>query len=248
MKTSRYCTDCGSSDGLSIYEDHTYCHSCKQYRNSSTGRKSNKPAIQTKRDPTIKALPEDFTFNIPEPGLRWLWDVNLTPELCKLYNVGYSASWGRVILPSYLDGQLLGWQGRLVPNNADKPKYLQAEGQKPLLFFSYGARKHPDFVVLVEDIASAIVLGRHMPTVALLGTSLDRDGKQVAMLAETSKNYIIWLDGDKAGREAAGTIQTRLDNIGLVLEVIHTKEDPKYVDHYSPLSITQDLRRRYESA
>jgi DNA primase len=216
----------------------------------STGRKSNKPTIQIRKDPTIKALPEDFTFNIPEEGMRWLRSVNITQELCKLYNIGYSAGWERVILPSYLDGQLLGWQGRFVPFDSLKAKYvakyLQAEGQKPLLFFSHSARRHPEFVVLVEDIASAIVLGRHMPTIALLGTSLDREGKQVAMLAATCKNYIIWLDGDKAGIEATAKIQTRLDNVGLVLEIVRTEKDPKYVDHYNPTSITQDLRRRYE--
>ncbi len=244
MRTNRHCTDCGSSDGLSTYEDHTYCHSCKRYRNQVTGLLTTAPAFKFKNDKTVKSLPEDFTYEIPEEGLAWLRRANITESLAKAYHIGYSPAWRRVILPSYLDGQLLGWQGRAA-STGQQPKYLQAEGQKPLLFASYTAREHPEFVVLVEDTASAIVLGEHLPTIALLGTSLDREGKQVALLSDLSKEYVLWLDGDRAGQAAARKIEARLDNVGLVLATISHPEDPKLVDHSAPNSIARSLKEAY---
>ncbi len=213
-----------------------------------TGRRSRKPLIKLAKDPMVKSLPEDFTFVIPRIGLDWLAGVNISPELARLYNIGYSASWDRVIVPSYLDGVLLGWQGRLlgeVPGESSRPKYLQAEGQKPLLFLSHSARTNPSFVVLVEDAASAIVLGEHLPTVAILGTSFDREGKQLALLASITKSFVLWLDGDQAGQAAARILEKRLDNIGLVLETVTTAEDPKHANHLEQLSQTQHLRRLY---
>lgn len=224
MKTHLPCSNCGSSDALTAYDTHTYCFSCNKrvYTNKDRQRVDTKKSFYQS---SIKELPVKHHVEPPEM-LRWLVRANLV-ELALKYGLFYSQDWDRVIIPAYdLDGELLGWQGRKIFEHTAGPKYLQGAGQKPILFYSKNCTPHMKQVYIVEDAASAMVLGEHVPTVALLGTNLDSNGIKLLRLLALSTNFILWLDDDGPGKEAANKLQKRL---ALVAEcsIIKHKKEPK---------------------
>lgn len=57
MKTN--CPDCGSSDALHVYDDHTYCFSCRKYTNLMT----------TKPPKEIRPIPTEITKPLVDRGI-----------------------------------------------------------------------------------------------------------------------------------------------------------------------------------
>ena len=41
LKTHLPCDDCGSSDALSVYNDHTYCYSCTAFKRTTNNNQRN---------------------------------------------------------------------------------------------------------------------------------------------------------------------------------------------------------------
>jgi hypothetical protein len=81
-------------------------------------------------------------------------------------------------------------------------------------------------IVIVEDMFSAIKVGRHLPTIALLGAEL----KGMSFLTRFD-NYLIWLDNDNATvKVKQAKIKQRLDLFGECV-IIKSPNDPKdYTD------------------
>lgn len=236
------CDHCASSDALQVYEDGKKCFSCG-YSSSTTTRftgvipKSYNPDLPTDLISMLH-IPLQLevgqlatAMGIPSLAWRWLWDNGIFADLISLYQIKYSPSWQRVIIPSYYLGKGIGWQGRAIyPNQT--PKYIQAEGAKPNLFYSQDLRhgKVVDWVFIVEDAVSAMILGQYHPTISILGSSLDYAGFKANALKLVAPNYVLWLDSDRAGRDGAIKIEKSLDSIGLVVDNVYTEKDPKYCD------------------
>lgn len=101
-----------------------------------------------------------------------------------------------------------------------KPKTI-SHGQKTLLVMGEGTP-----VVLVEDILSAIRVGRVTSAVSLFGSHIPKDW--IPLLTRLSREYILWLDEDKY---AESLKQARmLRTLGLNATVVRTPEDPKAYD------------------
>lgn len=61
LKTHQPCPDCGSSDALAIYEDHTFCHSCKARKAGGVENKNPPKEVETKKIKTdIRPIPTEF--------------------------------------------------------------------------------------------------------------------------------------------------------------------------------------------
>ena len=121
------CPHCGSSDALAQYENGTTCFSCGHVtRQEKTQNRSNNNILVSSLSEEVQ-LPEDFTANLENfsEAQAWLRKVQITPDLCKKYRIGFSIKWQRVIIPSLYNGSLLGWQGRAI-FEAQNPKYIQA--------------------------------------------------------------------------------------------------------------------------
>ena len=101
------------------------------------------------------------------------------------------------------------------------PKYMTAKGAKfstlglSIIAEGYGP------VVIVEDVLSAIKVGRVTSTVCLLGSTPKKD----ANLPVTCNTAIIWLDCDAVTK--AHTISRKLTLQGIKTWVIFTDKDPK---------------------
>lgn len=59
-RTKTNCPDCGSSDALQYYEDHTYCFSCRKYTNLMTTIKGTKE---------IRPIPEEILMPLIDRGI-----------------------------------------------------------------------------------------------------------------------------------------------------------------------------------
>jgi len=171
-------------------------------------------------------LPKDFTTDIPLEGRLWLYSNGITSKLRKKYNIGYSESLRRVMLPvNDTKGSLIWFQCRALLEG-QKPKYLQPSGDKSSVLFQSKSIENGETskeVILVEDIMSAIRVGDVQQAASLLGTKADTH--QINFLSRYDKVYT-WLDADKAGRRGSATIRQSLE---LLTEChdIRTEHDPK---------------------
>lgn len=173
-------------------------------------------------------LPKDFTESIPPEGKLWLYRASISESTWKQFRIGYSPSMCRVILPVYSrSGDLLWYQARAMLEG-QKPKYLQPDRERSTVMFqAYSSRGDLQRAVIVEDILSAIRVGKHIDTYSLLGTKITTG--QAAELSKYNR-VTIWLDGDIAGQRGAYKIKKSL---GLVtqVDVLRTEHDPKsYTD------------------
>lgn len=146
-------------------------------------------------------LPSDYGESIiPNEGYAWLYKYGIEDEEIKSFGIAYSERYKRLILPVFNDTKLVYWQGRnLFKATKDNPKYLniRQSGAKNV-FFKRCCERHSDIfsntLVVVEDIISAIKVGRYFNSLALLGSYFPID------ILNEFKDYdtiIIYLDSDK---------------------------------------------------
>lgn len=198
----------------------------------------------------VLRLPYDFTTRINPRGLTWLYRYGITDEEIAQYNFGMSPSMNRLILPVYEKGELIYWQGRnLGEVTKDNPKYLNMRaGGRDVIFSSnnlssnnldpvdtsrqYTQRRgnggldctsSDSVCVLVEDILSAIKVGRIVQSIALLGSYIPESLYRKLHKFSAVK---IWLDYDKLSNSIK--YSRRLSSVvGVPTRPIITTLDPK---------------------
>lgn len=169
-------------------------------------------------------LPADFTHNIPSQGLAWLYKYRLTDQNILKWKIGYSPMLKRVIMPVYNKGELVYWQGRTLttPNKRDNPKYINVMKSTRDSIYFWNLRG-TDRIVLVEDILSAIRVGKICSSIGLLYAYVPDD--LVFQCSSKYKDVILWLDWDKNDRVFDRVKRYR--TLGLPVKSIMTKNDPK---------------------
>lgn len=219
--THQPCNDCGSSDALTIYVDSTYCFSCGRYRKTTP-----KGVVAPKSAASSIKLPEDLEV-LHSSHRAFLLDKGIDSSLATCYNIKYSPSMHRLIIPSYDGGKLIGWQGRALEHSYG-PKYIQGVGQCPKYFISnLSDGVDTRAIVIVEDALSAMKVGQVMRAFALIGTKLDAQGVKLARILSEQVPFIVWLDSDKPGKDGARNLIKRLNNVGHVVKQIISTADPK---------------------
>ena len=213
-----------------------YCHRCEK---AGLHRIENIPpgdivnmwkADQIYKDkpeqsPKEIRLPMDFTNDIKTysaAAYAWLLKYSITDEEIVKYNIGYSPHYKRVIFPVYQDCKLVYWQGRTLDEVTKRnPKWLniKEQGRANIYFYAGYTR---DSIVLVEDIISAIKVGRVIKSIALLGSYIP---DSLILTLKDFKVYI-WLDEDKKAEAVKYYLRLQSHSIRVWLRV--TKEDPKY--------------------
>jgi hypothetical protein len=184
-----------------------------------------------------KTLPKDFVPDIPLAGWQWLQKYEITPKETEFYGIGYSPGYNRLVLPVYNLSGLVGWQGRaLKAVEKGYPKYMTfANGEQPRLWFDsrHGVKFRREYletnkIVFVEDIISAIKVGRQVRTVALLGSYVRPEliqWMQAVQKLQGRMRFFLWLDPDK--RVESHQIVGKLKSLGINISVIATDRDPK---------------------
>jgi DNA primase len=223
-----------------------YCHRCgekgiKHAKGLSPSEwlKFNKAKEVREHNVVSKVkLPHGMTTDIPATGLAWLYKYNLNDADISYYNIQYSTTLNRVVLPVYDSNmELVYYQARnLGEITARSPKYMnvKARGRKDI-YFDVGDIENPtDDCVIVEDILSAIRVGKHLDTVALLNAYIP-DELLLRQLI-TYEKIILWLDPDKWDRMSRKVKRFRSFNYDVIM--IRANQDPKY---YTDVEIAEKL-------
>jgi len=209
-----------TSDGTFI---RGLCHNCgkKYYKRISRNDSVITPIALAKVNPTI--FPNDYS-DLPLKNRLFLYQYGIEDNAIELYRIGYSPRLQRVVLPIYQGKVPIFWQLRATKPE-QQPKYITSRGRrKPLTILNPGARA----LVLVEDWLSCIKLQLSCTTISiccLFGTSLSAD-KALQIKAQYNK-IILWLDGDKAGREGTKKLHKALGAPINYVGSIRTEADPK---------------------
>lgn len=117
----------------------------------------------------------------------------------------YRAASGRIIVPFYVGGALVGWQGRYVGEPPDKriPKYYTCPGlRKTAMLYNYDAARGKPYVVVFEGVTDVWRFGDC--SVAMLGKELAPAQRMLLESTWTSGEPIIFcLDADAGDASAA---------------------------------------------
>lgn len=235
-KTRIKCPTCGTDDnsmiinhGLKAYN--TYCFRCGENLFEMKGEQSlaelkrikelNHNAYTQKL--SALELPSDYTTEIPLQGRLWLYKGGITETVWKEYSIGYSASLCRVVLPIYSPKNELIWYQCRAVFNRQHPKYMQPKNTRKTILFKSISNSDCTRAIIVEDILSAIRVGKHSQTYSLLGTKITT--AQANYLSKYSR-VTTWLDSDKAGIKGAYNIRKALQLVTQVDNIV-TDKDPK---------------------
>jgi len=241
------CPYCSSSDAYTLYDDGgTYCYSCHDPRAYSKGNsyhnltdivaglsldRQTKINLRAKEINPTPPLPEDSHPLVHPYGrgysieyakaYQWVLSYGITDAEIDKHGFLFSDEKKLLIFPA-VDKHLglLMWQGRYFGDNKRHPKYL-TRGLKDSVVHIIGADK-PGPLVLVEDLISAIKVGRVAPAMPLWGSYLSKEMAQ--RLSIMWNEVYLWLDYDKREEATKQSIQhcMRLD-----IKPIITSLDPK---------------------
>lgn len=242
---------CGADNSMLVSHTATgysaHCFRCGEHPYEPHGKRSISDILRHKAELQVQYskepyLPKDYTHVIPPHAAVWFMQYGISPELASRHGIGWSDQYQRVVLPVYDredKSKLIAVQMRAVEPDR-KPKYLNPGGAaiRRALFWV----EHPvidgSATIVVEDILSAIKLGRKYPTVSTLGTTMT-DERAVEIAKQTSA-AVLWLDNDRAGHKGMREAHRQLAFQGVRCWKVLSERDPKT---YSQQEIENHLRR-----
>ena len=235
--------DCTTSNKLWVIKSESgiagYCNKCGSKGYKPVGVRSldeifKAPEASTEDSLVTKVvLPEDIETNpklFHKDALMWLYSSDVRNQDILDYGIGYSPKLHRVIIPVYDENkELVMWQGRGLSDEQTKYYNVRGISKKDVVFYSWvQASEHvcipnKNKLIVVEDALSVIRVGKHSPTVALLGTSITISN---ILYLGTYDSVGFWLDDDQGGDDGAVKAMRKLDMLTTCYR-IRTDEDPK---------------------
>lgn len=232
---------CNSSDAKTLYDDgHSYCFSC--HTRWAGEYKKKVPEMLVGRPP-VKEKPSVFptrmeidTYNCPK-NFEWLKRHMLTDdEMDKWFF--YAPVADRHVF-AYHDGEEDSYhEARDV--NGRIPKTL-SYGTKPTIWIE---DDKTDVLVVVEDLVSAIRVGRNYSCLPLFGSFLSSE--QMAAIKERGHTSVImWLDCDKytVGMEYAKKMSMLAPTIA-----VQTLLDPKALPDDAIIHVVENALETLEAS
>jgi hypothetical protein len=198
-------------DNLAIYPDgHAHCFGCGYHKGIPTYERvrqlSHGNPLPVKNVDETYDFPTDYTTDIALPALNWLKSFSITEEEIKRHRMGWSDERKLLIFP-VLDGggDLIMWQGRrfspskpMVERGEDGklyPKYITKGPVSDILHLVGVSTDPKNTIILVEDLISAIKVGRTYQSAPLWGSNIPL--KLIQRLSGRFNSLGVWLDRDK---------------------------------------------------
>jgi len=206
-------------DNLGVYSDgHMYCYSCGYYVPGSAITKYK----SAKRVPEVKqlVLPYDVTPVIRPDALEWFYSYGLDQNAVTKHTLLWSPSREMLIFPYFIDGVLVGWQGRLFGEDKAKRKWF-TQGDVDNIIYILGRQNKE--IVLVESIVSAIKVSRVAQVCPIMGSHISNN--RLLRLNRFHDTIILWLDPDK--RKECIKIADRAQLLGMTTKIIYSDMKPK---------------------
>ena len=235
----RYPHDCSNKGDKSLIVTRTrkgwvwYCHRCQESGIRDLSGKSPAERIAFIKSLDVKPeksmqdirLPLDYTREIPPEGLVYLYKRGLSDADIKVCHIGFSPKYQRIIFPVYEGRKLVFYQGRTI-NEVTKgnPKYMNVYqvGRRDV-FFYVNCLSSEDIAV-VEDIVSAIRVGKVLNAVAVLSTHIPES--LVLSLDNKYEHIYLWLDPDKF--QKCVKLMHRYRFFDMNVDVVRSGHDPKF--------------------
>jgi len=239
VRVNHNSSDCAGDSSSMVVErkrDGVYakCFRCGCFGSNREGRvRGFFDAKKAESDVDVKhgaiTMPYDSqgdTREWPSKARVWIRRARVTDDEVKRYGISYSARLGRIVLPVYDDGNMVGYQARKIHESDVGPKYYTRTSEPERMVFTVDNSNHPDTIVLCEDVLSAIRVGRFVSAGAILGTSTSN--YSLSLLTQDKKHAIIYLDYDN--RVVINTsikLKNKLELLLSKVDLIRTTKDPK---------------------
>lgn len=229
------------NNNLSTWSIH--CYKCKTTKIQDKGVLSleelrlQKEALAKANEPLDLFMPSAASTVFSQEGRTWLQNNGISNSMARKYGLCFNEETQGVILPCYRkNGNTLDltWlQERGVVEGA--PKYRQPRSSKQGTWnnLPWGLSK---VAVVTEDIASGVRISDatndRLNAHSLMGTFMNDSQLRLLMSYET---VVLWLDSDKAGKDAVRKIRPVLSMFTNVKNIV-TAEDPKRLSNREILS------------
>lgn len=198
-----FCNSGNNTPCFATYDDGYHCFTCGKTKRGSNHFAAWFPNNTRNSEfyiPEHTGNPRQFS----PKALGWLYDKYVFDDLIRKHGLFYVPSTESLGMPVFDDeGKMVFCQLR-----KDEPKRFITKGSKDNMFI---AGDGSNTVVFVEDYISAIRVGEHVDTVCLFGTTMSLSN--IERIVDTYSNFVIWLDGDEAGRKASDALEYRLIDV-----------------------------------
>ena len=221
LKTHQPCSDCGSSDALTYYENSTYCFSCKTRHWTNT---DDSHRTQRKNMTLVSAK----KFEVPDDTAvsKTITSRGITKATCERYGVVEDDK--QYWFPYHNDEGVVAYKRR---SKSEKRFNITGAWAEAKLFgqqlFSSGGK----YVTLVEGEADALatfqILGSKYPVVSIRNGagSAGADVKSNYEWLDSFDTIVVCMDNDENGIEASKQVA---DVFGSKVKVF--KHDPNFKD------------------
>jgi hypothetical protein len=158
---------------------------------------------------------------LPSEAIIWLKKQGLTDKEIYENRFAWEGTTQRMVYPVESQNGITGYEKRKLSKATPKTIF---QGSKVNSFHLISPKKEEfQGVIAVEDIISAIKVGRVAKTLCLFGSQCSTS--QYHEISRITDLFILWLDLDKF--EQAVKITQRAQSFGLQTKVIKTDLDPK---------------------
>lgn len=212
-----------SGNNLGVYTDHKHCFAGCGFYERVGGLDALRAQFHTveKKKNDRSNLPDDCRYALDKRAEAWLKKYGLTDQEIRDNKLMWSPRKELLIFPIIIDGEMVMWQGRYFGSNPDYPKYnTQGFPKGGGVYYILGTGER---LVLVEDVVSAIKVGRVASALPLFTNNLN--SKQAIHLARYYEHVVIWLDPNM--REHSLKLQRRLELFFKTVRVVYSDYDPK---------------------
>lgn len=189
LQTHLPCEDCGSSDALALYDDHTYCYSCETFKWNDDYKQQDKNVYK-------------METNLQHKPFR-----GLSEETVKFFGVTVSSDNNTHHYPYYdANNNIVGTKVRNVIN---KNFFSQGDIKDAGLFGQNLFRNTGKYITICEGEVDAMsayqMLGSKWSVVSIKngGQSAVRDVKKNFEYLDSFDNVVICFDNDEVGRTAS---------------------------------------------
>lgn len=234
------CPACGSRDNLGIYSDGSkWCFGCKyRERGDLSGIHLHDKRADDGNDASAtgaveRAVAYHGSPEIAEPGLQWLGRFGITVQECLLWGIRWDPKYEQLVFHFHDEaGKLRCTQARnFNRDRAAKAKYYNV-GNKEDSFQVYQSQstevsRRLGSLCITEDALSAIKVGRQVPAMPALGTSVSK-ARLIKIQRQGYQKVLVWLDRDKF--KEAMEIADMCKWLGMSAKAIYSEKDPKEYD------------------
>lgn len=201
IKTHEDCPDCGHKGCLTVYDDHTYCHSCSKWT------RTNGETKDTFKEEEAKPLRSDEITSYPHDALT---DRGISKEISEEFQVRvkYSETDRSIThhyYPYYLNGKVVGYKVR----DVEKKDFYVVGSLRGCELFGQNICHPGKMVVVTEGECDAMAakqmfrqLGKNYNVVSIPnGASSVRALKDNMKFLESYDKIVLCFDNDEPGQK-----------------------------------------------